>query len=263
MQWGYLPSSLKSGDISPNGVVTARLSLLVASVRRYRKRSAFTLVELLTVVAVIGVLAAIIVPVVGRAIQRGQQTSGQGLMREIGLAVHLFANDHHGRLPGGLWPGQVAEVDPERTGRLVHVISRYMGYPEVSKPTVIEEFGPPAFWQAVESGREGSTRVYVLQEQIRIDEVDYRPFGDMPPPGGPSGPPSGRPPRPPPPPPLGMHKQQIFALFSDSWMLSDCDRKHPSVTHKPWADSTLPEPFHENTRNTLYFDGRVEVVAVD
>jgi prepilin-type processing-associated H-X9-DG protein/prepilin-type N-terminal cleavage/methylation domain-containing protein len=64
-----------------------------------RCRSAFTLVELLTVVAIIGVLAAILIPTVGRMRSSAQATRcGTGL-RQTGQAVLLFAAEHKGRAP--------------------------------------------------------------------------------------------------------------------------------------------------------------------
>ena len=59
----------------------------------------FTLVELLVVVAIIGILVALLLPAVqaARASARSMQCSSR--MRQIGLALHNFANSHHGRFP--------------------------------------------------------------------------------------------------------------------------------------------------------------------
>ncbi|MDR1282067.1 MAG: prepilin-type N-terminal cleavage/methylation domain-containing protein [Opitutaceae bacterium] len=60
--------------------------------------AAFTLVELLTVIAVVGVLAGILVPVVGKARGSARTTACLSNLRQFGVASFLYANEHGGRL---------------------------------------------------------------------------------------------------------------------------------------------------------------------
>jgi general secretion pathway protein G len=67
--------------------------------RAPRVRVGFTLVELLTVIAIIGVLAAIIIPVVGRVRDSARSTQCLSNLRQIGAASRLYADDHKGMTP--------------------------------------------------------------------------------------------------------------------------------------------------------------------
>lgn len=64
-----------------------------------RRPRGFTLVELLAVIAVVGVLVAILVPVLGKVREAARKTQCVSNMRQLGAAVHLFTQDHGGRLP--------------------------------------------------------------------------------------------------------------------------------------------------------------------
>ncbi|MBC2602219.1 prepilin-type N-terminal cleavage/methylation domain-containing protein [Puniceicoccus vermicola] len=61
---------------------------------RRKFRSAFTLIELLCVIAVIGILAAIIVPAVGHIRQKGNSSKCQSNLRQLQAANSLYASDH-------------------------------------------------------------------------------------------------------------------------------------------------------------------------
>ena len=64
------------------------------------QREGFTLVELLTVIAIIGVLAAILIPVVGKVRENAQRAADLANIRSIGQAALVYAQEHNGNLPG-------------------------------------------------------------------------------------------------------------------------------------------------------------------
>lgn len=67
---------------------------------------AFTLIELLTVIAIIAVLAAIVIPSVGKVRETAQRTVDANHLREIVKAATLYAAENDDRLPGiNLAPG--------------------------------------------------------------------------------------------------------------------------------------------------------------
>lgn len=60
---------------------------------------AFTLIELLTVIAIIGILASILIPVVGEVREQAKRASCQSGMRQQVMAMLLFAEDNYGKPP--------------------------------------------------------------------------------------------------------------------------------------------------------------------
>ncbi len=64
-----------------------------------RRRSAFTLIELLTVIAIIGILAAIIIPTVGSVRDSAKASTCLSNLRQVGLAAIVYANDNKNFLP--------------------------------------------------------------------------------------------------------------------------------------------------------------------
>ena len=61
-------------------------------------RNAFTLIELLTVIAIIGVLAAILIPIVGSVREQAHIAQCASNLRQIYLACQAYANDNGGRM---------------------------------------------------------------------------------------------------------------------------------------------------------------------
>lgn len=55
--------------------------------------------ELLCVMAIIAILAALLLPAVNQAKQRAKRVACVNNLRETGLAFHIFAHDHQGKLP--------------------------------------------------------------------------------------------------------------------------------------------------------------------
>lgn len=62
-------------------------------------RQAFTLVEMLVVIAIIGILAALLLPVLARGAERAKRVYCVNNLRQIGIATRIFANEHNDKLP--------------------------------------------------------------------------------------------------------------------------------------------------------------------
>jgi prepilin-type N-terminal cleavage/methylation domain-containing protein/prepilin-type processing-associated H-X9-DG protein len=62
---------------------------------------AFTLIELLVVIAILALLAALLLPALARAKDSGRKAACISNLRQIGLAVHGYAQDNDGKMPYG------------------------------------------------------------------------------------------------------------------------------------------------------------------
>ncbi|MDR1281931.1 MAG: DUF1559 domain-containing protein [Opitutaceae bacterium] len=67
--------------------------------KHHARTRAFTLVELLTVVAIIGILAGILIPVTAGVRRKARDASCLSNLRQFGTALHLYAADHRDRFP--------------------------------------------------------------------------------------------------------------------------------------------------------------------
>src|ERR1700722_545123 len=63
------------------------------------RTKAFTMVEMLVVIAIIAILAAMLLPVLNKGQQRAKIVFCGNSLGQIGLAFHTFANDHAGKFP--------------------------------------------------------------------------------------------------------------------------------------------------------------------
>jgi prepilin-type N-terminal cleavage/methylation domain-containing protein/prepilin-type processing-associated H-X9-DG protein len=88
---------------------------------KYAPRRGFTLIELLVVIAIIAILASILFPVFSRAREKARQTACLSNLKQLGLALQMYAGDYDGYLP-------MADNQPAMTGQTspVDVLNPYV-----------------------------------------------------------------------------------------------------------------------------------------
>jgi prepilin-type N-terminal cleavage/methylation domain-containing protein/prepilin-type processing-associated H-X9-DG protein len=139
-------------------------------------RRAFTLVELLVVVAIVAVLAALVFPAFARAKEKAKQTACSANLRQIGVAMAAYRADYDDRIPDRRdvkarqgfrpWTGWPAS-DP-RSGWAVVVLGPYARGPVWSCPSVAGS--RMAHLEQVRQDAEGETARYWMW---RFDQIEY------------------------------------------------------------------------------------------
>ena len=201
-------------------------------------RGAFTLVELLVVLAVIAILAALSLGGMSKLGASSDRSKALSNMRQIGTGITLFATDNDGKLPGPLWPGQLAQFDPTRSGRLVRELAPYLGIPTPTAPKVEALFVPPAYRKAVSASFLDSARTYVLNMSVVDSDQIVVPWGNL------ATSSSSQPLR-------------LASIPAQAWGFSDADAIHPRVVGASWAANTPPKPVHTPKRLAWFFNGSV------
>jgi prepilin-type N-terminal cleavage/methylation domain-containing protein len=93
----------------------------------HARKQAFTLTELLVTVAIIGTLAALLLPALSRAKSQGRNVVCVSQLRQLGVATRLYAEDNNNKLPAAeLLPSD--PFNPQRPlPRICDVLAPYVG----------------------------------------------------------------------------------------------------------------------------------------
>ncbi len=91
------------------------------------REKAFTLVELLVVLAIIGVLAALLLPLSNRSKAKARNLACVGQLRQLGIATRLYAEDNNSQLPTAERLPSLPLSLYQTLPRICDVLGRYAG----------------------------------------------------------------------------------------------------------------------------------------
>ena len=77
----------------------AMLNEIVHRVKARRRKEAFTLVEMLVVIAIIGILAALLLPALTGGKERAKRILCETQLQQMGIAFQSFSHDHDSKFP--------------------------------------------------------------------------------------------------------------------------------------------------------------------
>ena len=106
--------------------MTAQPDVYRSLARRHPGR-AFTLIEALVVMAIIGILASLLLPALGRAKAQAYNAACMNNLRQLGIATRIYSDDNQERLPSAeILPTQ--PIDPQNPlPRICDVLASYVG----------------------------------------------------------------------------------------------------------------------------------------
>lgn len=235
------------------------------------KHPAFTLIELLTVVAIVAILATFLVPIIAKARRTAVEAECVSNLRQIGQAISLYVLENDGVLPGPFGGGQGVQQDRNKPGYTTYTaynandpavsesqagslpvrLGPYMGIEADGRVRSTRVFTCPAFDPVAQAGAAS----YQIAVGIDFEKGSFagmhtggfrrnmaEPFGY---------PNSSRRPQ-----PMAVIENLPIAS-SRLWAIADCFKRLPGGVVAGW-DRNLPEqPIHGAYGNALFFDWHV------
>jgi prepilin-type N-terminal cleavage/methylation domain-containing protein/prepilin-type processing-associated H-X9-DG protein len=227
---------------------------------RLFNQRAFTLIELLVVLAVIAILAALLLPTLARAKSKAWQTECLNNLKQVGLAIQLYADDNADFLPGPALRQVPTSYNSSEIRVLPFFIRHYLALPEPGSQELLTTAWPiitcPAQIRvSIPSTATIDRRVtYCDKGRLNPPDQNSRPFGYpltnfVAVPGG----------------PYKTLKLQNISSYANNvggvYAVRDVDMEADSGSVIYWTTVISPQAVHGgDLRNAVFFDWHAEGV---
>lgn len=217
-----------------------------------RRPSGFTLVELLTVIAIVALLAGLMLPAFHAYRAKADLATGLSNLRQIGVAVQSYASENNQFLPC-VFSGQNPWYRKWSTNSLGQNLWRYLGAPAPNDQwQEAKVLGSPPYFRARSANNVNNLYLNFSVPSATNTNVTFSPWGN--PTGGAA-------------PMKLLHLSQ--AGLSRTWAMVDVDKTlidnppPPTRPFRPGWYSALPDkPMYGSMRTFLYFDWSAKAVPV-
>lgn len=217
---------------------------------------AFTLVELLVVITIIGLLAGLSIPAIGKARQTSSRGISAGNLKNLATAIFSYAGENDGSLPGG--STTLSGISPIAKASAANSLQvQLMDYLDKNRPSgnswgsyYLKSLSYPAWLTFNKGTNDRQIPAYIAcQDYPDGQGGSISPFGG----GKASNSPMKLLQL-----PSGGTNRPYAVIETDQKLYSSVTWNTPS-----WRANLSSNALHGAVRNVLYFDGSVQAVSVD